>query len=206
MTEENADVAIKTYAPHNKRNTACDDYIETMKELHVNLAYATRYLVQLFYQTGQKYSCTRTKIGKLLSIVAFAYARKGEQVFDEKIYKYDGCGTAIKELLSIIEDRDVYLRFNYQDDQKFITDNLSVVISEYITTDVQQTIEFVFRKFGSYSAKQLGECINVLVEQEHLLCDDDSINLSKIHLLNYKSLKTKNAPKDLIDFLIEFTK
>ena len=46
-----------------------------MKELHTDLEKATCYLVQFFYKTGRLYSCTRTKLRKLLSIVAFVYAR-----------------------------------------------------------------------------------------------------------------------------------
>ena len=40
------------------------------------------YLISLFYKTNKKYSCSRTKIGKLLSILEFKYARMKTLVDD----------------------------------------------------------------------------------------------------------------------------
>lgn len=37
-----------------------------MKNINVSLKSAANYFIQLFYKTGCKYSCTQTKIGKLL--------------------------------------------------------------------------------------------------------------------------------------------
>jgi hypothetical protein len=59
-----------------------------MEKMHANLRECMNYLIQLFYKTDKRYSCTRSKISKLLSILAFKYAVYSIQLFDEKIFRY----------------------------------------------------------------------------------------------------------------------
>ena len=180
-----------------------------MDQLHINLAEATNYLVQQFYKTQQKFSCTRTKLGKMLSIIAFRYARNGKVAFDELIYRYNDCGTTI-DGLAAYADRDVYIQLIYYDDNKKITqtydDDLDVsqnipdkykTISSLKETD-KEIIKEVFYEFGAYSAKKLGEYINVIIE-ENVVESDGKIDLKQIH--NMDKSRFENCTNALIDYL-----
>lgn len=198
--------------PHCKSNCTCMTN-SNMDELNVNLLEAANYLVLLFYRTDQEYSCTRTKVGKLLSIVAFSYARKNKKVFKENIYKYNDCGCAIKEIMTFF-DRDIYVRYQYNDNHKHISESFKELSSldpdiqekykniNNIDPTVRQKIEEVFRIFGAYSPTELGECINPIVEQTGVINTNGEVELSKIFLLNRSEIHIENStPKILIDYL-----
>lgn len=175
-----------------------------MNELHTNLREAANYLIECFNATGQAYSCSRTKIGKLLSIVAFLYAQRDILLFDEAIYKYDGCGTTIEELKSFI-DRDVYIKFFYADNKQPINMASAKVHLEGLTEinlspEIKRDIEAVFSKFGSFIPFDLGKCINPIVK--HIsLPSEESLNLSKIQNLNIETFKDIDENRELIEFL-----
>ena len=178
-----------------------------MNECHANLKEATNYFIQLFYATGQKYSCSRTKLGKLLSILAFLYALDDEELFDETIYRYDGCGTAINELKSYF-DRDIYIQFEYEDNREFIketfnTDNLQMercFQTVNVDENLKSKIECVFRKFGAYKAYDLGQCINPIVNFSNVT-KDNIVNLSVIKTLSRNDFLNVETHNELIDFL-----
>lgn len=121
----------------------------------------------------------RQKIGKLLSILAFKYAVNDEQLFKEQIYKYDNCGTYIRETAFLVY-RDEYHRDSYQNDKKYINDQLQkptiLNLTEYsryeylfknacINFRIKEHVKDVFRNFGSYSQKDLSDVLNPIVEK-----------------------------------------
>lgn len=178
-----------------------------MRELHIDLKTTTNYLVQCFYATNKKYSCTRTKLGKLLSIVAFIYAQEDVKIFDEPIYRYNGCGTAIKELAAFV-DTEIYFLFDYSSDNKEIVDiesnktffESNDINYQSIPTHLRNTINRVFKTFGSYSPSELGLCINPIVEC--ISCSETGeVNLSEIKSLTRKSFSSITKNLDVIDFL-----
>ncbi len=184
---------------------------EVMKKKNINLKYLTNYLIQMFYKTGQKYTCTQTKIGKLISIISFAYARNGEILFEEAIYKYNECGTAINELKLLVPDRDIYIQSSYIDGQHIIDepfkdelfDPLDDSLKKYaeigeISVDLKIVIEDVFRKFGAFSPRDIGQLINVVVECDGVTNLDGSINLDKISKIDKSYFKQTNI---LVDYL-----
>ncbi len=181
-----------------------------MKSLKVNLNESANYFIQLFYATGMKYSCTRTKIGKLLSILSFKYARREEKLFEEAIYKYDDCGTAIRELTAHV-DRDVYIRCLYEDDGREYIEDIDDTINpdmatkycctNSLTEDVRRSIVEVFRKFASFSPRQLGEFINPIVNHDGVTRTDGVVDLSIFYTLEKKDFETDLHSKMLIDYL-----
>ena len=162
-----------------------------MKEAHAILHHNTNYLIQLFYKTDQKYSCTKTKIGKLLSILAFKYAVKEIELFDEKIYRYPKCGTLIKEL-GVRIPLDVYRRdFDEKDNdgKKMISvDELkhgTFIPKSYRDISMcysweREAIEDLFLNFGAYSTSDLADELNPIVEYKGICEPDGSINLEAI--------------------------
>ena len=149
-----------------------------MEELNTNLFEAANYFIQLFYRTGKVFSCTRTKIGKLLSIVAFSYAREDKLFLNEKIYKYDGCGTIINELEAHI-DREVYLQCTYNNSKQSYTqqiDETSHIVDlakkyqkiDSLTPNVKERIKKIFCRFCAYSPSELGQCICPIVNHPEI--------------------------------------
>ena len=184
---------------------------QEVENLHINLEEATNYLVQLFYKTGQKYSCSRTKIGKLLSIVAFKYVVEDKNAFDEIIYKYNDCGTAFNEL-KLYTDRDVYIKVEYFDDKEYIKENLNDEINEVdapdkykgtknLPNEFKNRVQEVFREFGAYSAIDLGECINALVDNYNITKPNGEIDLLKINELS-KKFHVDSQTSKLIQYLL----
>lgn len=145
---------------------------DKLEELNVDLRDLCCFLITLFYKTERKYSCCRTKVGKLLSILAFKYAMNNEKLFNERIYKYDECGTAIEKTGAILY-RDEYYEYTYYDGQKKIYDmfNESVELPTRWKREINipltvmvDTVD-VFRKFGAYSKTDLSEVLNPIVDE-----------------------------------------
>lgn len=168
--------------------------IQYLTEKHANLNESANFLIQLFYQTGKKYSCSRTKIGKLLSIVAFLYAKNGQKLFDEIIFKYDNCGTSINELKFFV-DRDVYIQYQYADDCQYIDsvfEKNNDILEKHkeigsLDDELKTVIERVFRQFGSFSAYHLGQCINPIVNLPQIVNENNEIQLHMIATINIDS-------------------
>lgn len=179
---------------HNKFDKACKKN-KNMEELNANLKEAANYLIFLFNSTGQKYSCSRTKIGKILSIVAIIYAKEGKKIFNERIYKYKSdavgefCGAFIRELINIV-DRDVYISNEICDTNSKINSD-EIKEKENLTFDlpkgVKETIKEVFLEFGAYDSKTLGKCINPIILQEEVSKKDNEVDLSQIQHLSKKN-------------------
>ncbi len=159
-----------------------------METRYENLEHCANYLVQLFYKTDKRYSCSRTKIGKLLSILAFKYATKDIKLFFEPIYRYDGCGTAIAHINYYLP-RDVYRMLEYDNSKRRIRkselkEDVDIPawyqdISSLFPT-IKEDIEDVFFTFGAYSQVHLSEELNPIVEYERMCDDDGRINLAHI--------------------------
>ena len=165
-----------------------------MIEINVYIEECANYLIQFFYKTEKRYSCTRTKIGKLLSILAFKYAAKDELLFLEEIYRYPNCGTAIKELRCEVE-RDVYINYPYEDGKKRIHKrevkaNVDILRmcsdTSLLKPEIKEDIEDVFFNFGAYSPSDLSDVLNPIVEYEGICNSEGIIDLEKIILLHDK--------------------
>ena len=167
-----------------------------LKQLNVNIGALTYSFIRLFYETNCKYSCTKSKVGKLLSILAFKYAVNGEKLFDSDINKYDGCGTFIKDAAKYLL-LDEYSCI-CQDHKQYISESLTEPVGlsffnqfryeqaskKYykVPLDAEEQVEDVFRNFGSFSQGDLGKLLNPIAEK----VTSESygqINLSKIPII-----------------------
>ena len=170
-----------------------------MAKMHVNIREVANLLVQMYYMTGQEYSCTQTKLEKLIAILAFKYAINNKLLFDEAIYQYKDCGVAISGFNKIFPDRDVYLHPKYGDGRISINEKFATAmftsqgasvnkfkhtesLSEY--PELRTEIEQVFRKFGAYSSYLLGQIINPIAEKEKLLGYRKMLNLEDLQKMS----------------------
>jgi len=163
-----------------------------MEKLVVHVKSLTYYLVSLFYKTGCKYSCTSTKIGKILSILAFKYAYNDILLFDAEIKKYENCGTIIEDACFWVFS-DEYICDKDQNNKKYIIDELKEPVDlsynlyyryeqlcQYnIPFYIKKDVEEVFRCFGAYSKEDLSEVLNPIVDMLTTECND-KIDLSKL--------------------------
>lgn len=211
--EVNADNLEEAIIPYCKQNIACEKE-KRMTNLHVNLKGITCCLIQFFYKTARKYSCTQTKLGKLLSILAFKYAINNELLFDEPIYKYSPqCGTLIKALTFI--PKDIYIRDLDEPDYDVSTtiddicdDNIcdevvipmQYIMVEDISLSLKENIEDVFKNFGAYSGDELSKHLNPIVDK---IVNETSgeIDLSLIHTLNLNDFDSNCYNSNIIKYL-----
>ena len=175
---------------------------EELRMDYANISACANYLIQFFYKTDKKYSCTRTKIEKLLSILAFRYASKGITLFDDPIY-WDKSTPVMRELV-VFYTFDIYDQNRpMADENKVIApDELkgendvdipdSYVVRAIIPDEVIKDIEDLFYNFGAYSSYDLTMLLKPIVNYEGVCRPDNSIDLEAIaHLDKNQFLDNK---------------
>lgn len=169
----------------------------------------TYYLIQFFFMTKKKYSCTQTKLGKLLSILAFKYARRGDVLFEIPIYRYPPrCGTLIRDLTFI--PKDIYER-DFTDGNPDSRNMVNVLIDkeviierpydevEHLSTELKGDIEDLFIHFGAYPADQLGRLLNPIVDK---IVDEtsDKLQPEKLKYLQKDDIDVEEK-NEIVDYL-----
>ena len=130
------------------------------------------YLVSLFYKSKKNYSCTRSKIGKLLVLNTLCNIDNQNllntlYISDESIYTYE------PSLLEFIY-RDVYIKYPFCDDKKPFTElfDESVVIPNMfqirldryeLDDNSKRILEDIFRNFASYPLGDLNKMIKEII-------------------------------------------
>lgn len=161
-----------------------------MDRMNESLEDITNYLISLFYMTDCKYSCTRTKIGKLLSIIAFSYACEDKKLFDDEIYKGDKLGPIIPvlqilwfplEIYSFGKDEKCYddmtvINEKFNEDVEFSTKFYN---NQFLSVELKERVENVFRRFGAYPSVELSFLLKPIVINA-TYGEYDEIDLSKI--------------------------
>lgn len=178
-----------------------------MRNLNTNLQQSTNYLIELFYRTNKKYTCTRTKLGKLLSIVAFKYAMEDKKLFNETIYKYNDCGCVILELK--ILNRDIYIQNEYFDNNEKINEKDLVLEdiklpniylnSEKVNKEIKESIKEVFLEFGAYSTRKLSKLLDEITDINGIANNENVIILENIKTIDFE--KNKDSSNKLFKFL-----
>jgi len=121
------------------------------------------YLVSLFYKTNCKYSCTRSKINRLLTIYMFCNIKNKPNLHDSK-FAITKEFMGFYDLAFIIPNTIYYtdLRdMKNNDDKQEIKERFGKVINRYTEYDdkidesQKELLELIFRKFGSYPITDL---------------------------------------------------
>lgn len=145
----------------------------------VNIVEAAKFVVQLYYITGQKYHCSLTKVEKILAIADLIIMRSGNKLFSNEIISHD-CGVGFP----ILSD---YLYSNIiegnPEQKNFIDDDFDNTIEiprlyaienpEAIPEYLKELIIEVFREFGDYTARDLGLYMNAFKDK---ILSDQTIN------------------------------
>ena len=136
-----------------------------MEDARVDLNDAMWYLIDMFEQT-KRYSATKTKIAKLLSIAAFKYAMNNKVLFSTYIYKYPNCGCFIADVDALMTMSD-YLLMEYEDAPEVVPspvlNEISEPVNKYarcLTNKPAQTVlKSVFANFGAYRVQDLNKVL-----------------------------------------------
>jgi len=184
----------------------------TLEELmlgYANISACANYLIRFFFKTDKKYSCTRTKIEKLLSILAFRYASKGITLFDGSIY-WDRSTTVMRELV-------LFYTFDIYDQKRTMADENKIIaphelkeendvdipdvymVRAIISDEVTKDIEVLFYNFGAYSSYDLTMLLKPIVEYEGVCRADSSIDLEAIARLD----KNQFPDNKVVEFIFK---
>ena len=163
---------------------------------------------------GQHIRCSRTKLGKLLTLIQVLYIKcVGKQLFDDKIYS-DVCGTIIPSLNTLNYPYDIVGKtvgggadgcFERNEE---IAENLIIYENDdyesigdffHMDIDVDQLIYNVFITFGSYEGRELGKYID---EFKHNLCNNNILDekTTRNFLLNIPQ-KLLEQGNPIIDYI-----
>ncbi len=142
----------------------------------VNILDAAKFMIKLYYKTGEKYRCTLTKIEKLLAIADLIAMRDGNELFSYPIVSHD-CGVGFPVLSNFFYSNIIS---GGEEKKEYITDDLDeatlipklyqidedTIFSPYLKNVLIDT----FRKFGDWTARDLGLAINEI--KPNLLSED----------------------------------
>lgn len=135
------------------------------------------YLVSMFYKTDRKYFCTRPKIKRLLTIYKLSAINFDSDCF-HYIFYADDQQVTLSSSVSAFVDRDVYFNLGTvngkteiisEDNKEFFDGNFNETVSilnKYIVNENEidkikrDLLEAIFRKFGSYSSRDLNNMLN----------------------------------------------
>ena len=208
LIDHDGKVMKETYKKVYEKEISAPNEVCANPDRYVKLMGCANYLIQFFYKTDKKYSCTRSKIGKLLSILAFKYAVKGIELFDEPIYRWSKCGTLIKGTNRVFSDVYVSYDMRPKQDAKKVIHPYEVneeinVPNQYekiyeIPCEVMKDIEDVFYNFGAYSQDDLSELLNPIVEYEGV-CHGDIVDLEAIARLD----KNQFPDNKVVEFIFK---
>lgn len=139
------------------------------------------YLIQCFWNTrigGQRIKCTRTKIGKLLTIVQILYIKKNGQVAFDDVIAEETCGTSIPVLSVYRYPYDIWdICSNELSNNTVFYEQNSVInlldvskvsdtipelydLKDEVSDSIKKLIMDVFVNFGSYDGYEIGKLIN----------------------------------------------
>lgn len=145
--------------------------LERQEKFMVNIVEAAKYVVQLYYMTGQQYHCSLTKVEKILAIADLIIMRSGKKLFSNEIISHD-CGVGFPILSdylysNIIEgnpEQNNFIGVDF-DDTIEIPRLYAIENPEAIPNYLRLLLNDVFRQFGDYTAKDLGLLFNVFKDE-----------------------------------------
>lgn len=171
-----------------------DEMIRTGRTM-LNLQNAAKYMVQFYYFTEEKYSCTNAKIEKLLSIASLIEMKFGNQLFIEAIYNKN-CGIGFPQLgETLLAD----MTSGTYTCETRINDTINPNLScpAYYITDIQlnenekNLFTNVFREFGAYDSKKLGKVIDQFKDEILIFNNDNQMTVDFKKTQDFFNDKTK---------------
>lgn len=189
---------------------------KTKKGVHMtNILDAAKFIIQLYYKTGEKYHCSRTKVEKLLSIANLIAFKNNTKLFEEEIW-VNRCGVGIP-VLSVFFFSDIVAGKVEEESKHIELSEINENVQIPTMYNLYSTIGFterelltnVFLRFGAYDALIIGQafdefkgeiCVENKSNQEHPI-----VNFERSYdFFNDLLMKPKMRKNELIDYIINY--
>ena len=169
------------------------------------------YLVSLYYKTGCKYHCYRTKLNRLLTIYKLCATRYNNDCLDSS-FVLNETWIGFPELAALFF-REVYMKLPWEasiEDNKEIQDKFDDKVEfnkEYKDSEkvlslyTKQLIEIIFRKFGNYTIGDLAHLIDEIKQKIPVTKIDNGY---KIDTKNYEDFLNINLDNEIFKFIKNF--
>lgn len=175
---------------------------------------------------GQKIACTRTKIGKLLTVVNILSIKCKDKPAFEDIIVSETCGTSVPilsvyrypyDIWELGEERtfgeSAFSSKNnfFEQDEKLTLEQIEEVneplpelykIKEAVDETLNRIIDDVFMEFGAYDSYDIGDYINAFKSK---ICNEEVVDNGKVRSwLTEIQTQTKENNK-LIEFISNYS-
>ena len=168
---------------------------------------AANYIIQLYYKADEKYTCTKTKVEKILSIAQMTALYNNDKIFDDDI-SINPCGTGFP-LLSRFLLSDIIIGCEEENGTSIDINNLKdeypalYAIQDVLSLEHKNLLKEVFSLFGNYKAKALGLLIDEF--KMNICCDavDGKKVIDQFSLIEYLN-KNKNSQNAIINFIVTY--
>lgn len=179
----------------------------------VKVESAAKFLASLYFKTGKRYTCTKTKIEKMLTIAWFIKLRNGEQLFINSVL-INNCGTGVSGLE---EFEATVLMGSEPENRKRITDcicseetNVPEIYKEksigYIDDKIKKLLVDVFKEFGNWKAADIGIALDEFKDDVSTfseLYDRYIVDFQKSRAL-FSDAIDKYEKNEIINFVIDY--
>ncbi len=195
--------SVKSQQMQRHEHGCAYEYNMSITGNYVSLVDVADFFIGLFKFTGESYTCTRTKIGKLLSVLAFKLAKNNVKIFSENILDYNNCGTIIP-VLNAYYDSEIYTKVTYLDGVFEIEGDFTTfgIDNTTIPSDIRELAKIVFKKFGAFDAYYLGQCISRFINMDNIL-EDGIVNLEVIPCLSIEDYENVEDFREVIDYILK---
>lgn len=179
----------KKQKPMNRKTFFCDSIEQEKKETMQKIVGAANFIIQHFIKCDGTYSCSKTKLEKLLAIANLKFLKDGRQIFDNAIltrrcgvgidieFPRYLCGDVVIGTSSVEHESKIELDC-FQPDLPY-----SSIYDTYVnilSNEEKDVLREVFFTFGGYKRETLGEWLN---EFKEFLVDkpgvDEPISMEK---------------------------
>lgn len=207
---KNYRIAIKKHKGINMDKN--ENMLSTENYSKISAFDGANFIIQLYYKTGKKYHCTRSKVEKLLSIAGFVVmAKKSASLYNEDIV-VNSCGTGFAEFPGcfppdIIEGTEDETNEKINEDLSTLLDESQGVaiplsykeISAPLEEHTKQLLSNIFIRFGNYGSDKLGKAIDKFKGKASKVSDSGQmiIDATKVYdLFKSSDIITDNVDKN----------
>lgn len=209
--EKESDVAIR-FMNHSKDRERVEEDMD-----NIDIFDAAKYMVCLYYKADKLYTCSRTKIEKLLAIADLIFIKHAKRLFPQLPIYINSCGIGYRVLStnSFLFPIDNIISGECQ---KEFADNITIKLNaeqvvpqiyeiEFPEENARKVLEGVFCHFGAYTAKLIGSTIDDFKEQlQYDGSISDMVNIEKakdFFSQGNEVLKTNNIAKFIAEYNLE---
>lgn len=175
----------------------------------IGIIESAKYVIRLYFRTGSKYTCSRTKVEKIVAIAAFTAYRQKKRLLIDNIY-LKNCGVGFPQINTVFFSDIIDGK---EDDNQYIYDKIDVsipVLERYIRNNdeddlnpsVKELLETTFRTFGAFNSRTLGCAIDDF--KNEIITNQIVDERKAIDFFSNDSLKNNYKNNLIIDYICSY--